>query len=76
MKKSSIVLVLLVLSSLLYAITPITPVTLVDNEECMMKVVAYDEDSYSFTLKAQCENKSKEKTYTSQQVQKLCTKFS
>lgn len=29
-----------------------------------MKVLAYDEDSYSFTLKAQCENKSKEKTYT------------
>lgn len=29
-----------------------------------MKVLACDEDSYSFTLKAQCENKSKEKTYT------------
>lgn len=64
MKKISLVLLFLILSSLLYALTPITPVVLVDNNECMMKVVAYEEDSWSFTLKAQCENKSKDKTYT------------
>lgn len=57
MKKISLVILFLILSSLLYALTPITPVVLVDNSECMMKVVAYEEDSWSFTLKAQCENK-------------------
>ena len=64
MKRFSFVFLFLMFSSLIYAITPITPVVLVDNSECMMKVVAYEEDSWSFTLKAQCENKSKDKTYT------------
>lgn len=64
MKRIKTILLLLSLSSLLYAVTPIPPVVLADNDECLMRVVAYDETSRSFTLKAQCENRSTEKTYT------------
>lgn len=63
-KKFSAFLLLLLFSSLLYAVSPITPVILVDNSECLFKIVAFEESSRSFTLKSQCENRSSDKTYT------------
>lgn len=63
MKRIESAMLLLLLSSMLYAATPISPVILVDNDECMMKIVAYEEDRWGFALKAQCQNKSPDKTY-------------
>ncbi|MGN0906383.1 MAG: hypothetical protein ACI4NM_04485 [Bullifex sp.] len=64
MKRISLTTLLLTLCCLLYAVTPITPVIIADNSECLFKVVAYDESYLGFILKAQCENRSSEKTYT------------
>lgn len=41
-----------------------TEITVVDNDECVIKITGIDPDNmWGFTLNAQCENKSADKTY-------------